>query len=394
VCREIIRHRGKARAAEDVAPAGGDMMKGLRYSDRKRYSYARAILLAAGHGKLDGIEAEMHQALSDRYLQAGLSVRQNSVLVPMDLRTPDEYWQQMERRALDSKTGTKGAETVFEQPGELIELLRNRSAVVALGARTLTGLSGPVGFPKQTGAGTASWVGENPAADLADSDLALGLVTMQPKTLQSTTAYSRQLLVQSSVDAEGLVRNDLALIHALAWDRAAIHGQSAAGQPTGIYLAPDVSSEAHGGNPTYLLLLSQAGKVADQNADEGSLGWVTTPLMAAKLKGIAEHPTGTMANWIWQGTFREGTVLGYPARATNQVSKTMVDSAESGGSQHGIVFGNWGDMLIGMFGSLEIVVDPYAKKKRALIEVTSFQMVDILLRHGQSFSKSHGATIA
>jgi hypothetical protein len=58
------------------------------------------------------------------------------------------------------------------------------------------------------------------------------------------------------------------------------------------------------------------------------------------------------------------------------------------------VFGNWGDMLIGMFGSLEIVVDPYAKKKRALIEVTSFQMVDILLRHGQSFSKSHGATIA
>jgi len=401
VALEIVKIRRNVRDPAIGAPHGGDnsIMKNLKLSDRKRYSYARAILLAAGANdrrqKWDGIEAEVHQELQKHYSESGLSMRSNGFLLPVDLRTPEQAWQDMERRALDSKTVTKGSEAVFEQPGELIELLRNRSAVVALGARTLTGLSGPIGFPKQTGAGTASWVGENPGTDLSDSDLALGLVMMQPKTIQSTTAYARQLLVQSSVDIENLVRNDLALIHALAWDKAAFHGTSAAGQPTGIYVAPDVPFKAHGGNPDLVLLIDQAAKVADANADEGSLGWVTTPLMAAKMMSTAEHDTAAAANWVWRGTFREGTMAGYPARGTNQISKTMVDSAPTGGSEHGIIFGNWADMIIGMFGGgIEIVVDPYAKKKQALIEVTSFQLTDLILRHGESFSKSHGATIA
>jgi HK97 family phage major capsid protein len=367
-------------------------MKGLKASDRRKYSYARAILIASGDEKFDGIEAEMHQQLAETYRNGGLSLHSKSTLMPMDLRTNEERWQEIERRTLDSKTIAKGSETVFEQPGEMIELLRNRSAVVALGARTLTGLSGPIGFPKQTGAGTATWVGEN-IGDVSDTDLALGLVMLQPKTLQSTTAYSRQLLIQSSVDVENLVRNDLALIHALAIDRAAIHGLSSAGQPTGIYLAPDVATNSVAGVPTYVSLVDHAGLVAAQNADEGSLGWLTTPQMAGKLLSTPEHATAQMAKWIWQGTFREGVVMGYPARGTLQVSSTMSGSAETSGTQHGIIFGNFADMIIGMFGALEIVVDPYAKKKRALIEVTSFQMADLILRHGQSFAKSTAATI-
>jgi hypothetical protein len=37
-------------------------------------------------------------------------------------------------------------------------------------------------------------------------------------------------------------------------------------------------------------------------------------------------------------------------------------------------------------------VDPYRLKKQGLIEVTSFQMLDILVRRGESFCKSTGAT--
>lgn len=395
VCHEIIKLRRTPRSQGDPAPIGGDVMKGLRLSDRRRFRYSRAILIASGDEKFDGVEAEVHQELAKHYMRSGLSMHSKSTLIPLDLRTPEEYWQDLERRTLDTKTVTKGNEVVFEQSGELIELLRNRSAIVALGARTLTGLSGPISFPKQTGAGTASWVGESPATDLVDSDLTLGLVQMQPRTIQSTTAYARQLLVQASIDVENLVRNDLALIHALAWDRAGIHGLSSAGQPVGIYYAPDVQMKDQSGVPDYIKLVDQAALVADKNADEGALGWITTPLMAGKLKTLPEHATGTMANWIWQGTFREGTVVGYPARATNQVSKTLTNSVEGAGAQHGIVFGNWADMIVGMFGGgIEIIVDPYAKKKRAMIEVTSFQMVDIILRHGESFAKSHGATLS
>src|SRR5439155_6320181 len=107
---------------------------------------------------------------------------------------------------------------VFESPGEVIELLRTQARVISLGARVLTGLSGPVSFPKQTGGMTVLWVPENPASDVTSSELALGLVMLQPKTLQGTTAYSRQLLAQASADVERMVRNDLGEAHARAID--------------------------------------------------------------------------------------------------------------------------------------------------------------------------------
>ena len=84
-----------------------------------------------------------------------------------------------------------------------------------------------------------------------------------------------------------------------------------------------------------------------------------------------------------------GALAGYTARASNQVSATL-----GGGSEHGLIFGNWSDALIGMWGALELVVDPYSLKKQGMIEVTSFQLCDIALRHAQSFCKATGATIA
>lgn len=374
-----------------------DHVSGLSARDRKRYSYARALQVACGmldkSTPFDGIEAAVHQHLLRN--KPHFYQHRGGLFVPMDLRTTEQQWADREKRALDSKVATKGVELVFDVPGELIELLRARAAVIALGARSLTGLAGPVAFPKQTGAGTAYWVGENPGANVTASDAALGLVTLQPKTLQSTTSYSRQLLAQASVDVESLVRQDLAAIHALAVDRAAIHGQGAAGEPTGIYKAPDVQAKAMGGVPDFPKLVDMIGLVADKNATLGTLGWITTALMAAVLRRTPEHTTATMADWVWQGTLEvngNGSIAGYRAIATNQVSKLMTGSDATGGTEHGIVFGNWADLLVGLFGSLELVVDPYALKKQGMIEVTSFQMADLILRHGESFAKSTGAT--
>jgi HK97 family phage major capsid protein len=372
----------------------------LRESDRRRYSYAAAIQAGLaqadndrgdGKGKkVGGLEIEVHQQLVRDYGPPP----NGGILLPYDLRTAEQRWRDMERRTLDSKVATKGPEVVFEQAGQFIELLRNRTVVIALGAQVMPGLVGPLSFPKQTSAGTAYWVGENPGADVTDSDLGLGLVNMLGKTLQGSQSYTRQLLAQSAFDLEGKVRNDLSAIHARAVDRAAIHGLSAAGQPTGIYLTPNVNSKPHGGAVTYANLIDQMVQVAEDNADEGALGWITTPGMAGKLKTKAEHDTATMAGWIWQGNLRDGTIDGYRARATAQVSKTMSGTAEGGGAEHGIIFGNWNDLVLGMWGAFEIVVDPYAKKKQAIIELTSYQLVDIAVLHAESFSVATGATLA
>lgn len=405
VCAALVEARRTPRPK--TAPAGPEddaagIDLGLKVSDQHRFSYARSILMASGDVPHDGLEAEVHQELARKLTASGLPFRGNGVLLPFDLRTRqqryDDYDRRMRAIAVRALAGTgTGAEVVFDRPGELIELLRNRSVLIAMGARVLPGLTGPVPFPAQDAAGTFSWVGENPGADVADSDLGLGLRTLSPKTGQSSTSYSRQLLIQASIDVENLVRNDLAAIHGLGIDKAGLHGPSVAGAPTGLYFTPNINTQDYSSTvPTYALLVNQAALVADDNADMGALGWVTTPLMAGKLKTTPEHATAGMANWIWQGTFRDGTLAGYRAMGSNQCSKTMTGTAgaETGGNDHAIFFGNWNDMIVAFFGALEIVVDPYAKKKRGLIEVTSFQMADILVRHPESFSVSTQARIA
>ena len=49
----------------------------------------------------------------------------------------------------------------------------------------------------------------------------------------------------------------------------------------------------------------------------------------------------------------------------------MSGSEATRGTEHGIVFGNWRDLLIGMWGALETIVDPYALKKRGMIQVAT-----------------------
>jgi hypothetical protein len=43
-------------------------------------------------------------------------------------------------------------------------------------------------------------------------------------------------------------------------------------------------------------------------------------------------------------------------------------------------------LIIGEWGVLELLVDPYRLKKQGLIEVTSFMMADVGLRHPEAFA--------
>jgi HK97 family phage major capsid protein len=376
-----LRTKGEALKPEDP-------LEGLSDGDRARYSYARAIAQAADDN-LDGIEGEVHKELVRKH-PTGLSSRganKISVLVPMRLR--EQSWA---KRTLDSKTVAKGSELVFEQPGELIELFRNRSYVLQLGARLLTGLSAPIAFPRQTGGMTVFWVSENPGVDVTASDPALGLATLIPKTLQGTTSYSRQFLVQASIDAEMWIRDELAIAHGLAIDRAAIHGLGANGEPTGIYKQTGVNSVAFGGTvANYGKLVDMQTAVANQNALAGATAYMTCPTAAGKMKQTLDFSASAAGRPIWDGPFDNGIISGYKAVATNQVSAVMAGSEATGGTELGTIFGNWMDLIVGLFASMEIIVDPYAQKKRGLIEVTSFQMCDELIRHPESFTKSTGA---
>ena len=353
----------------------------LNEREAKQYSYVRAIAaaLARAEGQaVSGFEAEISQDI-ERNIPANYK-RNGGIFVPLQVRSAIS-------EALYNTSG-KGASTVFTQPGEFIDMLRNASVAVGLGARVMGGLTGPVSFPSQTAGVSVSWVAENSGTDVTATNATLSSVGLTPKTLQGTTAFSRQLMAQASMDVEAFIRQDLASAHALAWDVAVMHGTGSNNQPTGIYAAGSVNAVAMGGVPTFGKLIDMITEVLKDNALAGSLAFATTPGMAGKLAQTV-IAASTDTNMIWSGKLDNGTLAGYTARASNQVSAAL-----GGGSEHGLIFGNWSDALIGMWGALELVVDPYALKKQGMIEVTSFQLCDIALRHPQSFCKATGATIA
>jgi HK97 family phage major capsid protein len=357
----------------------------MSQKEAKQYSYARAIFASACRRESisfarcfeDEVSETIQKSLPPTYQSKG------GMFVPMSLRA-----------GLDTATATSGAELKYtEFGGEVIELLRNMAAVIVSGARVLPGLTSPISFPKQTGAGTAYWMGENGGADATESELATGVVTLAPKTLQATTKFSRQLLQQSVIAIEPMVRADLAATHALAIDRAALHGTGANNQPTGIYRTTSVNAKAMGGVPDFGKIQDMITAVATNNALMRSLGWLTTPGMAGKLAQTLKA-SAAGSDMIWTGKYDDGMLNGYKAIATNQVSALMNVLVDTGGTSHGMIFGNWDDLLIGLWGALELITDPYALAAQGMIKVTSFQMADIEVRHAPSFSVATGAAIA
>lgn len=341
----------------------------LTEKEQKEYSFARAILQQDEGTK--GFEREVSEEIA-RKLPAGYKP-QGGFFIPTTIRA-----------GLDSGTSTKGAEIKFTSPGSFIDMLRNRARVLQAGATLLPGLDGPVSFPKQNGAGTASWVAENPGTDVAESNLLLTTVSLAAKTLQSTTSFSRQLLRQAVVDVENLVRADIAAIHALAIDAGALYGTGASNQPTGVYVASGTTVVALGTNgaaPTYVNMVNLSVAVEQANADDlGGLAVITTPGIKGTLK-TTQRFSGTDGAAVWGD---DDMVAGMRGYSTNQVQSNLTKG--TGTNLHAIYAGAWSQLLIAEFGAMEVITDPYRLKKQGMIEVTSFQMVDVAVRHAGAFA--------
>ena len=266
-------------------------------------------------------------------------------------------------------TGTGGATvstTLLES--SFIDLLRNRTVLMGLGAE-LSGLVGNTDIPKQLAGSTAYWIGED--ADAPKEDIEFGLVQLSPKTVANLGEVTRKTLMQSSLSMEALFRADLARGLALEIDRAGFYGLAASNQPRGLKMVSgiNVGNWATANSPTFAELVAMETQIAADNADIPSMAYVMNATMRGFLK-TAEKFSGTTGATIWEPG---NTVNGYRTEVTNQIATGD------------IFFGNFADLLIGMFGGLDITVDPYTFSSKGRVRYTVFQDVDFAHRRAESF---------
>jgi HK97 family phage major capsid protein len=373
--RQAIVDDAERRAAGQPVNGSGDRHLDVEI---RNFSVVRAMAAAAGLNVDAGREREISAEVARR---SGRNFQ--GICVPMAA---------LEQRVVSTTTpsGATGANVIGTNlmAGEFIDPLRAALVVRRLGARVLSGLVGNVDIPKQTASATAAWVAENSA--LSASDQSFGQVSLTPKHAGAITEFSRNMLLQSTPDIEQIMRADLSAILAQALDTAAINGSGTSNQPKGILNTTGIGSVAMGTNGddlTYDAVADLLGEVDDDNANVGSLAYLTNTKVrraAAKLKDGQGIPLGL--DMVFQGMPRAFTT-NVPSNLTKGTS-TSVCSA--------LIYGNWSDLLIGMWSELDILVNPYESTaySKGNVQVRAMMTCDISVRHPESFAAIKDITTA
>jgi HK97 family phage major capsid protein len=355
---------------------------GLSDREAGQYSFVRAIAAQADRKpELAAFERECSAAVAKRIGKAP-----RGIYVPMDVL----------RRDLNVTTDAQGGHLVATNllSADFITLLRNKMVIASLGARILSGLVGDIAIPGALAGSTAYWVGESTNIT-TESTQTFKQVALAPKTLGAYSDISRKLLLQSSIDVEMYVRNELAMTVALEIDRAAINGSGSAPEPRGILNVVGIGAVVGGTNgkaPTYANIVALESEVAIDNADVGALAYLTNAKVRGKLKTTFTNATyGELP--VWQnGPDGMGILNGYRAAVSNQVPSTLTKGNQSLSSA--IIFGNFVDLVIGQWGALDILVDPITGGLAGTVRVIALEDVDIAVKNAVSFSAMQDALTA
>lgn len=340
----------------------------LSAKEQKRFSVFKAIR-AISDKTWKGAEFEL-ECHSEILKRTGLSEAvHGGFYMPADIQ----------RRDLTVGTPTAGGNLVATNldAANFIDLLRARSRVAALGATMLPGLVGNLSIPKLTGAATAYWL-TNEATAITESQQTIGQLALTPKTVGAYTELSRQLMLQSTPAAEALVMGDLAKVLALAIDLAAFEGSGSSGQPTGISQTANIGSVT-GGSLDLADIIEFQTDLAGSNALADGCAYVTTPAVAGLLKGRARIAS-TDSKTIWEGSILDGTVDGFRATSTTQLTAASM------------IFGDFSQVVIGEWGMLEIALNPYAAFATAITGIRAIQSVDVGIRQAAAFSRATSIT--
>ena len=372
---------GKRSAAPvGVASRGISEDIGLTAAERSNFNLVRALNAAlTGDWSKAGFEREVSQTLAKRSGRETTGFFMPSDVTMQRDTTPGYFVGQP----------TQGGNLVATdlRTGSFIDLLRAKAMVTRMGATVISGLVGNVEIPRQTGASTTYWLAENTAP--TESNATFDKVPLKPKTIGALSSVSRNLLLQSSMNVEAFVRNELAVSLALGIDLAALCGTGTNNQPTGIANMSGictVEGGTNGGSLTFDKLIDMETQVATANADVTNMYYLCNAATIGFLKKIKN----TSGDYIWKPITEAvrngfpGEVNGYAVGRSNQVRSGL----EKGTSKncHEIYFGNWADLLIGEWGFLEIDVNRYGDAwKSGGVEIRALQTIDIAVRHPKSF---------
>ena len=111
------------------------------------------------------------------------------------------------------------------------------------------------------------------------------------------------------------------------------------------------------------------------------MGYLFSARGRGKLKTTVKE--SGQALYIWNDM--NNMVNGYQSLVSNQVPDNLTKGTLSGQASAAF-FGNWRSLLIGEWGVIDLLVNPFTDDATRRTRVTIFQDMDVAVRHAESFS--------
>ena len=362
----------KRAAAQKGERKGGAKPKGEEAEKREITERASISKAFRSKGALDGAEKELNEIGIQANRDAGIE-------------TPDEArftipMSALRNQSVTGDSGEKGGQLVVDQTPRVQMPFQPATFLESLGATRLSGLTGgaiplPVGQKY-----TMEWLAEN-AAITPQSKNFVG-PELTPERLGGAVNISRRLIVQSSVDAESLVRQMILRAYETSLNGAAINGPGTNNEPEGI-LNKDgikVSAITTATDADWSQVTELMGLIDAEDATELSRAYLMSPQLRAAYMST-QKDAGSGRFIMDDRNDLNGSNVGasslVPTLAGNQV----------------LVYGDFSKLFIGEWGAVSLLEDPYSASLSNAIRLVINAHAGIQIAQPEAFSVNKFITI-
>lgn len=309
------------------------------------FRLVKAINDIANNRSLDNIASAVINKGTEEMRKSGLSYG-GQIQLPVE-----------ELRAIT--VAAEGEDVVATDLYSIIEPLRAKNVLVNAGAKFLTNLVGDVQVPVM-GASNVSWEGE--IADAKDGAGAFSSVKLQPKRLTAYIDISKQFLVQDSLSAEALIRQDLINAINSKLESTILGSETGANQPSGMFNGITASTIAD-----FKGLCDLEAAIEDANVI-GECKYVMSNKAKAAFRNMAKSTKSTQL--VMEGGMIDGT----PVLNTSNVEGKN------------FIYGDFSNLAIGQWGAIDLTVDPYTKAAQGQVRLVINAYFDAKVLRPEAFA--------
>ena len=320
--------------------------------EKKSFSLLRAVRSIVNNQTMDAVDAAVINAGTEEMRKAGVSFA-GQIQLPVENRAA-------------ITVAAEGEDVVATDIFDILEPLRAKNVLVNAGAKFMGGLVGNVKVPVMS-ASNVTWEGETAAAK--DGAGSFTNVELTPKRLTAYIDISKQFLVQDSVGAEAVIRQDL--INAINSKLEATilgDGAGSATQPAGIF-----NGETATVITDFKGITELEAKVEEANV-YGEMKYLVSPSAKAALRNM---PKSTKTTQL--------VMEGYEIDGADVLSTTNV-------AKNTFVFGDFSNLAIGSWGAIDLTVDPYSQATNGCVRLVINAYFDAKKLRNEAFAFATTAT--